>query len=330
LNLSKSIGFSAKLRRNLSVLAVVCLNPFALFHLLAGQQDLAFLLMALIAVLTSSAWALHIRGNSVWSGGLVMAVSVISVLFAVQYRGVESVVWAYPVVLLLHLVLERKQALLASLLFIGATLGVAGLMAEPSQITRFGATLLLASGFAYVFSDRHAKQQRKLSRLVRIDPLTGAYNRRHLEDSLEQAVSNKERYERPISLVLVDLDRFKHINDNHGHKAGDDVLIWVVRTVLERVRKSDRLCRYGGDEFILMMPQTDLQTASTVAEDIKVLVAQHSPFEFDLSISIGVAELCKGESAESWLRRADHALYEAKNSGRDRVTLSPSTVAVNE
>jgi diguanylate cyclase (GGDEF)-like protein len=156
------------------------------------------------------------------------------------------------------------------------------------------------------------------------DALTGLYNRRHLEFSLEAEFSRVRRYGGDLSVLLLDIDHFKEVNDRFGHQAGDEVLKVVAKRVQELLRKADMAARYGGEEFTVILPNTALAGACVLAERLRQAVAA-SPIrvkeqEVGLSISVGVSELRpETASADALLNSADQALYEAKAAGRDRV-----------
>jgi diguanylate cyclase len=150
---------------------------------------------------------------------------------------------------------------------------------------------------------------------VRTDPLTGVKNRRALGDSIQAQFALLERYETPFSLAVFDLDRFKRINDENGHLQGDKMLQALAHTIDEHVRETDVLARYGGDEFVVIMPLTELEGASLFSERLRAKVQD----TLSVTISGGVALAQKGDSQDSLFSRADEALYQAKKSGRNRV-----------
>jgi diguanylate cyclase len=159
------------------------------------------------------------------------------------------------------------------------------------------------------------------------DPLTGLHNRRFFDKHMEQTCATESPPEDPTSLVLVDIDFFKHINDTYGHQMGDSVLKKVAGWLTESVRGKDVIARIGGEEFALVLPETNLQGASSVAENLRTSFAKRTLKYGDITIgkitiSLGAAELKKGESADGFFSRADHALYQAKRKGRNRVELS--------
>ena len=167
----------------------------------------------------------------------------------------------------------------------------------------------------------------ELERLARTDPLTGLANRRSLMEELEQEVERSERYGRPLSLVSVDLDHFKSVNDTHGHAAGDEVLRQAAQALRSVCRDVDLAARMGGEELALLLPETDVAGARIVAERVRERIAgteHRSPAgeAFRVTASLGVATARRGASGESLLQAADEALYQAKDAGRNQVALA--------
>ena len=158
------------------------------------------------------------------------------------------------------------------------------------------------------------------------DALTGLHNRRYMESHLTTLAEQASAHRRPLALMLLDIDYFKSINDSFGHDAGDDVLREFATRVRKSIRGIDLACRYGGEEFVVVMPETDLHVASLVAERLRRSIAGE-PFavskgarRIEVTISIGLTTLeHNGESVADVLKRADNALYRAKHEGRNRV-----------
>ncbi|MBE7447845.1 MAG: diguanylate cyclase [Kofleriaceae bacterium] len=177
-----------------------------------------------------------------------------------------------------------------------------------------------------------AEANSRLAQLAVTDGLTGLYNHRHLHERLALEVERSARNGLPLSLLMIDVDHFKHYNDHHGHPAGDDVLRTVARLLTEGRRANDMVARYGGEEFSVILVDTAKFTAAKLAERIRERVATH-PFTFGagqpgghLSISVGVASFPDDAAdPDTLLRAADDALYAAKRAGRDCVVLAPST-----
>ncbi len=158
------------------------------------------------------------------------------------------------------------------------------------------------------------------------DQLTGLHNRRYMARHLDNLVSQSLRSGKPLAFVIMDIDFFKLVNDTYGHDIGDEVLQEFARRISANVRGCDLACRYGGEEFVVVMPDTDVPYAYSIAERLRksiettpVLISR-APDKLPITVSIGIAgSLGSGDSADALLRRADQALYNAKNSGRNRV-----------
>jgi diguanylate cyclase (GGDEF)-like protein len=179
--------------------------------------------------------------------------------------------------------------------------------------------------FKFIASNNiEAAYHDEIYRLTTVDGLTQVFNRRYFEEALERELSRCRRYERALSLVMLDIDFFKQINDTFGHLAGDAVLKQAASLIRNRTRREDVLARYGGEEFGLILPEIDLKGAAVMAEKVRKLVERHA-FTFDdlripvrLSAGVSTLERKKDDPAEL-IRRADEKLYQAKESGRNRV-----------
>ena len=165
--------------------------------------------------------------------------------------------------------------------------------------------------------------QKEIQALSERDALTGTYNRMKFDQLLQAAISAEERYGQHFSLILCDIDHFKRINDNHGHLVGDSVLKQFTALLQTQTRSSDQLARWGGEEFVVLLPMTTTQKAVAAAEKLRQTIATTPWPPIDtLSASFGVAFHAPNESADSLLDRADIALYQAKEAGRNRVCLA--------
>ena len=175
-------------------------------------------------------------------------------------------------------------------------------------------------------------RERALERLAYVDELTGLPNRRYVVRQLEALLSRARRHGRDLAVVMVDADHFKALNDHHGHHAGDVALRTIGERLRARVRREDVVGRFGGEEFVVALPDTDPEGAAAVAEDLRAAIAER-PIPLDrssvaLTISAGWA-MWEGESLERLLGRADDALYAAKAAGRNRVAAAPWHVHIS-
>jgi diguanylate cyclase (GGDEF)-like protein len=172
----------------------------------------------------------------------------------------------------------------------------------------------------------------ELERLARVDQLTGVLNRGAFFDRLGTEFRRTRRYDRPLSVLMIDIDHFKSLNDRHGHATGDAVLAACARLMASSLRESDEIGRYGGEEFAAFLPETKLVDAATVAEKLRAAVealgiepidASGSPIHVTISVGVaGLPDLTVADH-EALVRRADDALYNAKRSGRNRIATAP-------
>ncbi len=159
------------------------------------------------------------------------------------------------------------------------------------------------------------------------DPLTGWYNRRHMQDSLERDIHRVARADRSLSILMFDVDNFKRFNDSFGHEAGDVALQKLCKVLKERIRSEDVACRYGGDEFVLILPDSSAELAAERADDLRLAVGREK-LQYQghavrpPTLSFGIASFpADGKNSHELLRAADTALYRAKREGRDKVCL---------
>ena len=168
--------------------------------------------------------------------------------------------------------------------------------------------------------DQMHDQVSALKRLCSTDVLTGAWNRSHFERIVAMELDRSSRHRQPVSLVLLDIDHFKHVNDTFGHQAGDTILRDLVSVVRNAMRSIDMLFRWGGEEFVVLAASTGYRGSAVLAETIREAVEAHRfPNVGAVTVSAGVAEYLAPEFAKMWFARLDHALYEAKNTGRNRI-----------
>jgi two-component system cell cycle response regulator len=182
-----------------------------------------------------------------------------------------------------------------------------------------------------IADEMEAAVQRKLVEAALRDPLTGLYSRRHFQERFAAEVAVAHRHGRPLSLLLVDVDHFKGVNDRHGHLAGDEVLKTVARALTQGIRIEDILARFGGEEFVVLAREADATAAMALAERLRQLVEVAStlwesgdevPVGISVTVSIGVAQLAPDQNERDLFQNADGAAYEAKKQGRNRVVLA--------
>jgi len=239
--------------------------------------------------------------------------------------------WALVVPVLSYLLLGRRLGLVVSVVFLLIATGVFflrfGELGGGVNINSVVNVLLCAVsilGFAHVYELSRARTEARLQRLALTDPLTGLHNREWLRHAFDLERSRAGRGDSVSSLLALDLDHFKRVNDRFGHDGGDQALCFVADLLRSRLRASDTLCRLGGEEFVILLPDTTRQNATVIAESLRATLAganwPRGPETHPLTVSIGVAEIgADGSDLKSVFGAADTRLYQAKLSGRDRV-----------
>ena len=302
-------------------LAVVILLPLAFVRLAQGaiaHAAIDFAVVGFIVGATVHAW----RGGDLDRLGMVAAVAITLGGCLVATVSAAGVYWLYPIVMAVAFMV-RPRVSIAIYAAVVVWLVVDGEALDHSGQPLAALAAMVVNGvFAMIFAQRAGERRVQLEQLATVDALTGAENRRALDTELEIAISGFRRDARPVALAVLDLDHFKTINDRFGHDEGDRVLQRFVQIVQASVRRTDRLYRYGGEEFVLLMPATDelgLQLAmSHLRSQIRAaLTVRGEP----VTVSIGGAILRPGEKREAWFSRADEALYRAKQYGRNRLVI---------
>ncbi|WP_343594262.1 GGDEF domain-containing protein [Paracidovorax wautersii] len=183
----------------------------------------------------------------------------------------------------------------------------------------------MAAYTARFYYDTVRRAEEQLQAQAATDPLTGLSNRRNLIARAERTLAEARQAGRPTALVIADIDHFKRINDRYGHDAGDQVLVSIGARLLRASRAHDVVARWGGEEFLILLPDTSAEAAQILAERVRSAVAEapiehHAGGRIEATLSLGVCEVGAGESMTSAIARADRALYRSKDAGRDRVT----------
>ena len=177
-----------------------------------------------------------------------------------------------------------------------------------------------------LFPMRNALLYRAATQSALRDPLTGTGNRIAMDQTLEREIHMARRHQQPLSLLMLDIDHFKRVNDSHGHAAGDQILKAVATSIKNQLRNVDMVFRFGGEEFLILLSNTSREAAAMVGERLRyssqMADYQVEGKQIELTVSLGCSTLLPAESAESLLRRADSALYVAKREGRNRLAMA--------
>ncbi|ALS98530.1 GGDEF domain-containing protein [Lacimicrobium alkaliphilum] len=304
--------------------ALLGITPFAIYRFAQGDI-IAAIVDALILLSVCSVLAYAWISGDTRRSGLIMAIIACSGgLVVLSLQGTIGLFWLYPCFITSFFLTSSRLALLINTLtvFVLSLFQIGGI--EYEHLISFITTAIVVSACAYVFSLRNESQRRRLEQLATLDPLTGVKNRRAMEEELLRAVATHERNDLSYGLAILDLDHFKRVNDEHGHAVGDQVLIECVDIISRHIRKSDRLFRFGGEEFVLLLPGVDDNGMRSVIRNLhKVLREELKSPSGAVTASYGLALLQSDENADQWMERADNALYQAKENGRDQIIVAP-------
>ena len=293
--------------------------PLSLYRFLLGDFLLGSIDL-LVSIILVSVFSLTWQSKKIkFFNAIVVTAFMIAILGVVYVRSTEMIFWAYPVIAVAYFLLTARSALFMNFLFIVAVGAIASLFKGLPLVSVYPSMFLVAI-FGFSFSIRSESQNKKLNRLACEDVLTKVKNRRSFDEKMEEVIANNKRFEKPVSLLLLDLDLFKKINDTYGHKQGDTVLFEFAQIVKLLIRTTDDIYRFGGEEFAVVANNTALANSGMLADTIRESV-QNCPnlSKYSVTVSIGVSEIISTDDADSWFRRADLALYESKSKGRNRV-----------
>ncbi|MEM1111980.1 MAG: GGDEF domain-containing protein [Pseudomonadota bacterium] len=306
--------------RYIMLLVILVLAPVNFYSFRTGDEVSGYAGLGLLSLLLLNFWLLSQGRRAAVPLGAILILTIGVVFLSVVYGASYSVYWLYPLLVALPVLLDSRLSI-----WIAAS---CALIAFPIAFTLYPSiialilclslalTWLVSSWLVYAVS----LQSRRLREIAVTDPLTGAYNRRYFEQQADRALENWIRHQRPASLLLIDIDFFKRINDRFGHAVGDKALCSLVQILENRLRKVDTICRFGGEEFVVLLNETAGALAMQVADELRATVqAQIILPEGEMTISIGVSDVRVAKDLDDWLKLADGALYLAKSSGRNRV-----------
>ena len=305
----------------LGVVGAVGVFPFAIIRFLNGEYLIALVDATLVIGLAGLSWYLY-KTHKVRVASVSLALLAVGGLLLTNYmKGATQVFWIYPVLVGVFFMIERREALLISLLAVGGLAPIIVHKFDSFTLISIFVTITVTCALAYAFATITRGQRDELMQLATKDPLTGVGNRRALQKKLDDAIATRHRTDINCSMLMLDLDHFKQVNDQHGHAKGDEILIKITELVGMRIRVTDSIYRIGGEEFVIVAENLNLENAARLAEQLRTIVeAYELAAGSAVTISVGVAQHHAGESAEDWMSRADNALYMAKHAGRNRIS----------
>jgi diguanylate cyclase (GGDEF)-like protein len=317
----KSPIFLVKSALVITAVATILLTPFSINNFIQGRTLLGLGSLVVIILCAINTWnCARDRYRPLFILLSLAPFIIIFLIFAFRELGIIGALWCYPAALSFYFILPERYAWVANTVLFVLVLPEAWDVFEHPVAFRFAATLLSSSIFAGVFIRFITRQQIKLEEMAITDLLTGLFNRRRLQHDLEKALQQNHRMGAPMTLLMFDLDNLKTINDTFGHLVGDDVLRGIGVYFQNRTRSTDTVFRTGGDEFLALLYDTNINNACHVAEEISKEITllpllQDQP----VTVSIGIADLKPDDDLNSWLKRVDRNLYMAKSSGRNQV-----------
>jgi diguanylate cyclase (GGDEF)-like protein len=306
-------------------MSTVIIAAFSVYRFHNGNVKVGALDAAIsLAMIGTLLYAWRSASNAERAGRFMVLVHAAGAIASSELLGVTGAFWMYlAIVVNCFITTNLRYATAANILMLLVIAFLGHGFDSTAQQLSFLATSGLLTLFSYIIAERLSDQQAILKRQACIDPLTGALNRRRMEEEMHLAIEEHTRSRMPMAIILMDLDDFKNVNDRHGHEAGDEVLAGFADMVRGHTRQVDRFFRYGGEEFLMLAKGLSPVEARHLAEKIRsqaesVLTGRHGK----VTVSAGVAGVMAGESFMQWVARADAALYAAKQSGRNRVHLA--------
>lgn len=302
----------------LGLVSVLGVLPFSILRFFEKNYTAAIIDLALVLGIGGLV-GYAIRTQKTRVASFIVAVFIAGgVVAMIAVNGVNSFLWVYPVFAGTFFLVKPIEAGAINVIA-GACLVAVSDVFTVIPLNSFAATAVTLSMCAYVYATQGVKQLRLLETLNTIDALTGAMNRRAMSTDMEAALSKAERTGIHQLLVIMDLDYFKAVNDRYGHDVGDQVLKKLVEITSLHIRKYDRLYRFGGEEFVLLISDVSRQQQHGFVNNLKAVIKDRlkTPDGDAITVSYGAAHWVPEITADIWLKRADDALYLAKERGRD-------------
>ncbi|GAA0845289.1 GGDEF domain-containing protein [Marinobacter szutsaonensis] len=299
------------------------ITPFAVLRFHQGDVVTGVVDVLILCGVCGGVVYAWVTGDTRRSGLVMAIVASFGAVVVAGLVGDPGLFWLYPCLITSFFLTPPRVAIAINVSAVVLMVALGEAFSGLEQMGSFVSTALVVSACAFVFASRNEDQRRRLEHLATIDPLTGVKNRRAMDEELAIAQAHASRTGIACALILLDIDHFKQINDEYGHSVGDEVLVDLVNVLRKNTRKSDQLFRYGGEEFVLLVPAIDGVGLKTMIGNLQQLLRNHVKHPGgSITASFGVAELDWGERVDSWLARADDALYQAKETGRDRAVFA--------
>jgi len=323
INIKKHTDIS--LYRYLFAVAIVVMAGFSCYKFAIGEFISASFYLLLSLLFVFSLRQVLINNFTSTDKVIITTLCVGFFLYVVfSQSNITTLFWLYPIITSIFFLFSARFAVTISAFLIIMAMGFAFEYLSYNQFYNLLFSMIFISVSGYIISARTESYNNQFMKLVDIDPLTSLKNRRSLQHELLNEICMHKNNIHKSSLIILDLDYFKKVNDTYGHSMGDEVLVQFSNLLKETVRETDGVYRYGGEEFIILAKNTRLVNAANLAEYLREITEKTLKVEDNpITVSIGVAEVrLEDADAATWLDRADNALYKAKEKGRNVVYLA--------
>lgn len=313
--------YRAKATRSVALAALMLMLPFMIYALFRELYVVALGGTYITAILIINT-QLVARGRNhepMTLYGLVPG-GILFMSLAFRVDGNMASIWCFPSILACYCMLGHRKAMVANVMILVVAVPMMWWTLDTVVAARFTASLLAVSLFASILVREIDAQQKRLLYQLDHDPLTGLLNRTSLKRRLQNAISAFQDSFLPATLLAVDLDHFKNVNDRFGHDTGDLVLCEVARLLKQHAANDGAVFRLGGEEFLILLTGNNEGDARKRAESLRAAIAEAVILQgYPITTSIGMASLRVSDDGKSWVRRSDNRLYAAKHGGRNRV-----------
>lgn len=300
--------------------SAIGITPFTVYRALKQDWYVAFLDL-LIVIGMSLIFIYVYKTDNVKKASLVLIlVALIGNVISFYLKGISQVNWIYPAMLAAYYIMSPTKGMIVNFVMLSLYLPKLFISLELVNFATVIITIIITNIIAYVFASGLRQQEITLKKYASEDYLTSTGNRRFLNDQLTKLHKKLKNHDKTASIILLDLDHFKKVNDTHGHIKGDEVLVRLSELLLCYYKNIEQIFRYGGEEFLVICPDLSIGKVMDMAEEFRNIVKKNIIIDGnEQTISLGIAEYVKEESIDEWIHRVDLALYQAKNEGRDRV-----------
>ncbi len=305
--------------------AMVFITPFAINNFFNGQLEVSIISFSIILIFSFNTFTVLFWKKYYSNLSLLVLSPAILVFcyYAIPNQGIIGVLWSFPALVCAYYFLPEKQAWVVNVVTLSLCTYLAFETFEQGLAIRVFATLSLISAFTAVSIRLIYKQQILLHHLAITDSLTGLYNRNALKTVIDDVIENQHKLDEHCHLMTLDVDHFKHINDQYGHDTGDTMLKKVAHKIRDLVDQHGVVFRHGGEEFIAVIEQESWQNTKKLAEKIRVAIETIEVIPGRrTTISIGLSKLKPKMSRTDWIRESDRNLLMAKDQGRNQIIAS--------